>query len=145
MESEAQSAAQHKLDEVQREVGQWRQTRPRSKEMPKELWESATLLAQMLGVNTVVRRLGLNYSALKQRVAPGGSESRRGKREEGSPRANRKGFIELSKVPLLGIPPNDEAVVEVMAKDGARLSIKLKAGNHLDVTALVRAFQERRR
>lgn len=107
--------------------------------MPSELWEEATALARSLGVSPVCRALGLGYASLQQRVR-GSSEPR----SLAVPQS-MGGFIELSRTPLVGASLQGEeawgVVVEVVAGDGARLTLRLPAGSALDVAGLVTAFR----
>jgi hypothetical protein len=107
--------------------------------MPGELWDEATSLARSLGVSAVARALGLGYGSLKKRVRSG-SEPR-----AGAAPASASGFVEIHRTQLLGEPTGGSsqsgAVLEVVAGDGARLTIRLPAQLELDVEGLVAAFR----
>jgi hypothetical protein len=120
----------------------WRQTRPKSRPMPEELWQEASAAAKSLGTGRVARALGLNYEALKQRVISTGSRRRRGGTgSEAQPEGTE--FIELSGFPALGqSTARDEMVVEMVAADGTRLTIRVK-GTSPNVSALINAFRGR--
>jgi hypothetical protein len=120
----------------------WRQTRPKSRPMPEELWQEASAAAKRLGSGRVARALGLNYEALKQRVISNGPRRRRGSaRREAQPEGAE--FIELSGFPALGPSAvGDEMVVEMVAADGTRLTIRVK-GVSPNVSALINAFRGR--
>jgi hypothetical protein len=55
------------------------------------------------------------------------------------------GFIKLGRTPLVGAFPQGEGerslLVEVVATNGARLTLRLPAGSALDVAGLVTAFR----
>jgi len=111
--------------------------------MPPELWREATKAARKLGIYRVSRALRLNYEVLKRRVGPAGShrggDQRVERNEPLTPR--RPGFVEVSGfAQLSAAAASDETVVEVVACDGARLTIRGK-GSHSDVAALIRAFR----
>ncbi len=55
----------------------WRQSRPKSRPMPQELWREASEAAKRLGTGRVARAPGLSYEALKQRVISGEVQGRR--------------------------------------------------------------------
>lgn len=143
MELEGRSVEQLKLEQIGGDIRQWRQIRAKPGPMPEGLWEEATSLARTLGVYRVSRALGLNYGALKERVAPTGQRGSRTRDAGPLPRKSRGSFVEVRGVPLLGGFSNEGTVVEVVASDGTRLTIRLKGGNP-DITALVNAFRERR-
>jgi hypothetical protein len=139
MQSEV-SAELVETDGLRGRIEGWRQTSPKSRAMPEELWNEASAAAKKLGAGRVARALGLNYEALKQRVISS-SAGRRGAPAQRQPQ--RTEFIELSGFPGLSqATAGDEAVVEVVAADGTRLTIRLKAVS-LNVAALVNAFRGR--
>jgi hypothetical protein len=97
--------------------------------MPEELWEEACAAAQLLGAFRVSRALSLNHDTLKRRaglIDPEASE--------------RPTFIELPG--LAPFSADDEAVVEVVAGDGAKLTVRVK-GSTLNVGALIQEFRGR--
>jgi hypothetical protein len=120
----------------------WRQMRPKSRPMPEELWQEASAAAKRLGAGRVARALGLKYETLKQRVISGSPSGARGGagREKALGRAE---FIELREFPVPGLSAGrDEMVVEMVAADGTRLTIRLK-GASPDWMALINAFRGR--
>ncbi len=142
MQSEV-SAELVEIDGLRGRIEGWRrQTFPKSRSMPEELWKEASAAAKKLGAGRVARALGLNYEALKERVISSSAGGHRGgTRRQSQPEGTE--FIELSGFPGLNqVNPRDEAVVEVVAADGARLIIRLK-GVSLNVMALVNAFRGR--
>src|SRR5690242_207549 len=128
-----------RLKQLHQRIEQWRLTRHQHGPMPGELWEEATWLARSLGVSAVARALGLGYSSLQQRVR-GSSETR----AVAAP-ASASGFVEIHPPELLGAPTEGSsqsgALLEVVAGDGARLTIRLPAHHALDVGGLVAAFR----
>lgn len=128
-----------RLQQLRKRIEQWRLTRQQHGPMPGALWDEAASLAQSLGVSPVARALGLGYASLQQRV--------RGRSEPSSAAApgSPSGFIELQCTPLAGAPTVGnrvaEALVEVVASDGTRLTIRLPAPSALEVAALVAAFR----
>jgi hypothetical protein len=103
--------------------------------MPARLWDEASLLARELGVHRVKSALGLNYESLKKRVVEVCAE-------RGGAAAKAGGFVELSGAQLL--EATSGPVVEVVAADGGRLTVRLATGSGLDVAGLVEAFCRRR-
>jgi hypothetical protein len=123
-------------------IEQWRQSRPKSRPMPEELWQGASEAAKRLGTGRVARALGLSYEALKQRVISTGSGRRRGgARRHGQP--EQAEFIELNGFPVLGpAVTRDEMVVEMVAADGSRLTIRVR-GASPNISSLIEAFRVR--
>lgn len=120
----------------------WRQSRPKSRPMPEELWEEASKAAKRLGTGRVAKALGLGYEALKQRVISNGAGRRRGTARKQGQRA-RAEFIELTGLPALApVVTRDEMVVEMVAADGTRLTIRAKAASS-NISALIEAFRRR--
>jgi hypothetical protein len=146
MQTKATVMIPAELEELHGKIQAWRQTRPGTRPMPEELWKEATAAARTLGIYRVVRALRVNSTGLKRRVmASHGtrrSEGIRRRREA----AGRTGFIEMSRLAGFGVPTeasvSGDTVVEVVAPDGTRLTIRCKAvGQH--VAALVNAFRGR--
>src|ERR1700738_537150 len=109
------------VDGLRGRIEGWRQSRPKSRPMPEELWQEASAAAKRLGTGRVARALGLSYEALKQRVISKGSRGHRGGTgEQAQPEGAE--FIELSGFPALSqSAARDEMVVEMVAADGTRL------------------------
>jgi len=118
----------------------WRQMRPKSRPMPEELWREASAAAKRLGAGRVARALGLKYETLKQRVISGDPSGGEAGQKKASGRAE---FIELNGFAPLGpAVTRDEMVVEMVAADGARLTIRVK-GASPNISALIEAFRGR--
>lgn len=108
--------------------------------MPEELWKEACVAAKRLGACRMARALGVKYDTLRQRVLAGGAAGIRG---EATVVPSSTQFIELTGFSAASHAiAADEAVVEMVAADGARLTIRLK-GAGLDVPGLVNAFRGR--
>ncbi len=144
METEEQRQGQQELEQVRRNVEQWRQTRVKQGAMPAPLWEQAAAVARMVGTYRVARDLSLNYRALKQRAFPTARAEASRKRRPGRPsKKSGAAFVEIKSVPSLSTAVtavSEGAVVEVVAADGARLTIRLKSGTP-DLAALVASFR----
>lgn len=123
-----------KLARLSEDVERWRRTRRKLSPMPAPLWDATVAVAQRLGINRVKTVLGLNYRALKVRVAaanqPGGFA--------GAPSAR---FVELSGAQVLAGAAATGSVIEVANVRGDRLTVRLAAGAALDVASLVTAFR----
>jgi hypothetical protein len=133
------SAEQLGIEGLRDRIEGWRQSSPKSRNMPEELWKEASAAAKRLGACRVARALGVKYETLKQRVLANGAAGFGG---EATVLPSGTHFIELTGLSGLSHTGADEAVVELAAADGARLTIRLK-GAGLDVVALVSAFRGR--
>jgi hypothetical protein len=137
MEAQMRPVAASELEQVRSDIEQWRRSRPKWGHMPAHLWEQAAALARTQGTYPVARALRLNYRALGQRVG------RIGMRRKPTSKPKRPAFLEVTSAPMFKPPVDESAVVEVVAVDGARLTIRLARGG-TDFSALVAAFRERR-
>jgi hypothetical protein len=109
------------IDGLRGRIAGWRQTRPKSRPMPEELWQEASAAAKTLGTGRVARALGLSYEALKQRVLSNGLSRRRGSARREA-QAEGAEFIELSGFSALGqAAARDEMVVEMVAAGGDQI------------------------
>ncbi len=120
-------------------IDRWRKTRGKRSPMPEALWNEATRLALLHGVSAVCRPLGLGYQPLRERAASASGP------EEAQP--DVPAFVELSAAQLVGsadLPPA-QTVLELVDREGTRLSLRLAAGESLDVGALVESFRGRDR
>lgn len=142
MQTEKMLTAPAGLQTLSDRIEAWRSTRPRTRPMPEALWNEAVSMTRELGVFRVSRVLRLNFDTLKRRA---GTTSARGRSSRGATRApilpTRTDFVEVKGLAEVGVAGRThEAVVEVVASDGARLSIRLKCAS-TDVAALIRAFR----
>lgn len=138
-----QSTKQRQLEQLRHDVEHWRKTRAKLGQMPAPLWQGVTTLSRSLGVQRVARTLGLNYTAVKDRVV---SAAASGAKRRGTARSQptKTGeFIEVNGAALLGRRTDEGAiVVEVVGAEGERMIVRSSHG--VDVVALVQAFRGRR-
>ena len=129
--------------EVPAEVGEtlarfqaWRQARRSGARIPKALWGEAVALARRLGVNLVATTLGVNHTALKERLSspPGPIQL---------PATATPTFVELATGPLLDQREAGTSL-EVTAPDGAHMVLRMPAGSGFDVAGLLTSFLGRR-
>lgn len=139
------------IEELQGRLAIWRQGRIVGQAMPDELWSAAADLAARHSVYAVARGLGLEFSKLKARFEQRHAkptkihEGRQPKRKEsiGAGLA-AGGFMELNAAELFGESAGPtEAVVEMLAADGARMRISLRGPTAVDLPGLVCAFARR--
>jgi hypothetical protein len=147
MQTEVVFTGPIELKVLYRRIEAWRRTRPGTRPMPEELWKEASGFAQKLGVCRVSRALRVNYDGLKRRVLARGVATVGSRRRERTPAVVRPEFIELSGLPAFGAlgeaTAGGDAVVEVAAPDGTRLTIRVKGATSPNVAAWVSAFRGR--
>jgi len=137
------------LDPLRERIRAWRSTRHRPNPMPGEIWDHAVVLARQFGVCKVARAVGLDYTALRKRVATA----------KELPGLVLPTFVELPArlfpeeapvVPLqealaTGLPGGTGAMIDIAAPDGIRIRIQLAAGRGTEAAGIVAAFMEGRR
>jgi len=115
--------------------------------MPEELWKEASGFARKLGICQVSRALRVNYAGLKRRMRTSGAPRVVSRTSARAASVTGPNFIELSgpaAFAALSEPPaGSDAVVEVVAADGARLTIRVKGATSPNVAAWVSAFRGR--
>lgn len=146
MQTKATVMIPAELEDLYAKIQAWRQTRPGTRPMPEELWKEATAAARTLGIYRVVRALRVNSTGLKRRVMASRGTRRTARVGRQQQPAGHTDFIEMGRLTGLGVPAeasaSGDAVVEVVAPDGTRLTIRWKAAVQ-SVAALVNAFRGR--
>ena len=100
------------LEQVRRDLAQWRQTRTHlGTPIPPHLWAAAVAVARRDGLYPTARALPIDYGALKQRV-----EATEDSRDEGA----RPQFVELRPAVR---PAGDACVIEV---EGPRSTVRVR-------------------
>jgi hypothetical protein len=127
------------VKQVRGHIEQWRRTRKGRSRMPEPLWDAAVVLAQEHGVYGISQALRVSYDSLKARLARAPKAETRVK---GSAVAAE--FVELSPGSAIMAAGPGGTVVEVVERNGTKLTIRLPAGVKLDVAALMKGFRSRR-
>jgi len=138
MQAEAVSGAsvESELRGLRGRIDQWRHSQGRTRAMPEELWQEASVAAGKWGVCAVSGALRLNYQGLKRRLL-GNSPAHT------KPTIPRTQFVELNGFRAPKEPPRgDEAVVEVVQADGTRVSLRVKSTS-ANLAALVSVLRGR--
>lgn len=119
--------------QLQRQLEQFRSTRPVRTKLPEPLWEAAVELARQHGVYPVAHPLRLDYARLKQRL--GGPPTRHRK-------APKPGFVEL-------VAPRsaarEDCVIEFESASGGKMRIQWRAAVPPDWASLLRAWRDAER
>lgn len=144
MQTEQMSTEPAGLEALRKQIEAWRGMRPRTRSMPPALWSEAAAMARELGVYRVARALKLNFDTLKRHAGAASSLRGRGRSVARTVLAPRsvdfvevKGLAEASRAAV-----GHETIVEVVARDGTRLSIR-GACTSADMAALIHAFRGR--
>lgn len=120
---------------LRRQFEVWRADKGSGEAIPRKLWQAAATLARRHGANRIAVAVGLDSHKLKQ-ISLGRWRGRKLRRTgatlalQGKPGVTEVGagaqFIEL-KGPMGSSGPVDgEAVVELLAADGSRITLRLK-------------------
>lgn len=137
------------LDPLRARIRTWRSTRHRPNPMPSEIWDHAVVLAREFGVCKVARAVGLDYTALRKKVAMA----------KELPGLVLPTFVELPgtlfteevptapplEAPDLVQPGGIGALIDIAAPDGFRIRIQLEAGRGQEAAGIVAAFMGGRR
>ena len=118
--------------QLQRQLDQFRSTRPVRTKLPDSLWQAAVDLARQHGIFAVAHPLRLDYTRLKQRV--GGTPS-----QMGEPKRNKPAFVELIGSGVATLP---ECTIEFESSNGGKMRIQWKAAVPPDWAGLLRAWHE---
>ena len=120
--------SERRLSMTRRRFERWRRTRKGGERIPEDLWAEAVELAGVLGINPVVRTLGVNYGSLKERLPS--MKGRIGEKQDA-------GFVELDLPALSG---GNKVVIKVSNKVGEKMRIDVPEATKLDVTELMKWF-----
>lgn len=113
----------------------WRVTRERGQRIPDELWQAATELARIHGLNATAAALKLNYYDLQRRLRTGRT-----------PRRGRSRLPVFVEVPAMPLPPggDERGAVELIQACGARLILRFPDAGPSDLLPLVQLFLRHR-
>ena len=126
-----------RLEAGRRRFERWRKTRDGHSRIPEPLWTSAVKLAGAYGLCRTARTLGLDYNALKRRVAsanPHGSPGQKPGRQKMAGQEPATAFVELAP-PAPACSP--ECILELENPRGAKMRIQVKGNQTPDVVTAV--------
>jgi hypothetical protein len=120
------------IEQLQRQLDEFRSTRPHRTKLPEALWQAAVELARQHGVYAVARPLRLDYTGLKKRLdgVPGSPK-----------KATKATFVEL----IPDHPVMAECVIEFESSLGSKMRIQWNNSLAPDWTRLLRAWRESER
>jgi hypothetical protein len=137
MRSKKTAVIPARLEAGRRRFERWRRTRQGYSRIPEPLWTSAVTLARAYGLCRTARTLGLDYNALKRRVAsarPGDSLAPKTVGAKTATRETATAFVELVPPPRAGSP---ECLVELEHPRGAKMRIRVAGHQSIEVVAAV--------
>lgn len=131
------------LDPLRERIRVWRTTRHRPKPMPPGIWDHAVVLAREFGVCKVARAVGLDYTALRKKVA----------KAMELPGLVLPTFMDLGRLVAEEAPPLTStgnqaaaksgaagALIDISIPDGTRIRIHLEAGRGMEAAGIMTAF-----
>jgi hypothetical protein len=131
LDSKITSPIPEPIVQLQRQLDQFRSTRPHRTKLPEPLWEAAVELARQHGLYSVAHPLRLDYVQLKKRL--GGAPSLRKK--------VAPAFVEL----IAAQPTLPECLIEFESSIGGKMRIQWKGSATPDLAGLLRAWREAER
>ena len=120
------------LAPLRKRIESWRTTRTSRGHTPAEIWDSAVALARIYGVCRIARAVGLDYKALRARVA----------RAPEKPGLVKPTFVEFQATLTTenASVPSPGTTIEISSPDGSRMRISLEAGRGMEAASIVGAF-----
>ena len=115
---------------VLQQFKRWRETKPSSRAIPEQLWQSAVSLAQKYSVSKIHSLLHLDYTKLKRLVSQAQSQA--------------QDVIVHTQAQFVSIPPMfptkecSPTVIELSSTDGR--SLVIRTHQPLDLDALIHSF-----
>ena len=119
------------LEPIRQQIQAWRAARKLPGPMPSEIWNGAVVLARQFGVCKVARAVGIDYTALRQKVTKAMESC---------------GLVKPTFVELPGRLVSEErssnlgAVIEISTPDGSRVRVQLESGRGMEAAGIVAAF-----
>ena len=135
MRSKKTAVIPARLEAGRQRFGRWRRTRQGHGRIPERLWTSAVRLAGAYGLCKTARTLGLDYNALKRRVASARPGDSLAPKTVGAKVARQEtAFVELVTPQGACLP---ECIVELEHPHGAKMRIRLTGQQSSEVVAAV--------
>ena len=119
--------------QLQRQLDQFRGTRPHRTRLPEALWQAAVELARQHGVYPVAQPLRLDYMGLKKRLGEVTSSKKK---------TTKPAFVELIATHPAAV---SECVIEFESSIGSKMRIQWKGSVGPDWASLLHAWRESER
>jgi hypothetical protein len=121
------------IEQLQRQLDEFRSTQPHRTKLPETVWQAAVELAQQHGVYSVAHPLRLDYTGLKKRLdGVQGSQKK----------AAKPAFVELIADHAATVA---DCVIEFESSLGGKMRIHWKSSAAPDWISLFRAWREAER
>jgi hypothetical protein len=122
------------IEQLQRQLDEFRSAQPHRTKLPETLWQAAVELARQHGVHSVAYPLRLDYMGLKKRLG--------GVPDSPKKKAATPAFVEL----ITSHPATmSECVIEFESSIGSKMRIQWKGSSTPDWASLLRAWREAER
>ena len=121
------------IEQLQRQLDEFRSTQPHRRKLPETLWQAAVELARQYGLYSVAHPLRLDYVGLKKRL-DGVPDSQK--------KAAKPAFVELVAAHPASMA---DCVIELESSSGSKMRIHWKNGSGPDWANLLRAWREAER
>jgi hypothetical protein len=152
MRRRSSAAILQDVESLGQRIDLWRQQRQKKGSMPDRLWQQAVELAHTHGIYATARDLPVDYGTLRSKVerarqpsattVDGELASTEGVPIEEEP-APPFHFVEVRAAERLEPGTAREVTVELVAPDGASLTIRQSGGSSFDVATVVESFRRR--
>ena len=119
--------------QLQRQLDEFRGTRPHRTRLPEALWQAAVELAREHGLYAVAHPLRLDYTGLKKRLGEVTSSKKK---------TTKPAFVELIATHPAAV---SECVIEFESSIGSKIRIQWKGSAGPDWASLLRAWREAER
>jgi hypothetical protein len=126
-------AASAEVQTLAQRLKTWRATRRPGQRIPEDLWQAATDLARIHGLNRTTTALKLSYYDLRRRLQAGAA----GDNRRGRPPV----FVEVPSLPPDG---GARGTVELVAASGARLILRVPDVGPAELLSVVELFLRHR-
>ena len=133
MNSKSASPIPSAIEQLQRQLDEFRSAQPHRRKLPETLWQAAVELARQHGVYSVAHPLRLDYTGLKNRLD--GVPDRQKK-------AAKSAFVELIADHSATMA---DCVIEFESSVGSKMRIHWKSSTAPDCISLFRAWRESER
>jgi hypothetical protein len=121
------------IEQLQRQLDEFRSTRPHRTKLPESLWHAAVELARQHGVHSVAHPLRLDYMRLKKRLGVVPVSQRK---------AAKSAFVELVAAHPATMA---DCVIEFESTAGSKMRIQWKGSSTPDWASLLHAWREAER
>jgi hypothetical protein len=121
-----------RLERVRRAFEEWRRTCRPGSPIPGRLWASAAIVAGREGISRTANVLRVNYATLKKHIKPTSADASALPQEDATTT-----FVELPHSARVG---SCQCMMELEDVGGAKMRVRLRSVEPLDLAAICRSF-----